>query len=1097
MPPPPSIRAYIKEITSTHSGGNATEHSFRADLQKLMQELLPAVHTTNEPRRIECGAPDYVLTHNDIPLGYIEAKDLDKSLDDKAHHAQLKRYVESLDNLIFTNYLEFRFYRDGDMKPAAAIAIAELRGAKIKPLPENFARFTDLIKTFGAYEGQTITAANDLARRMAHKARMLAATVNEALAQDDDAQIYGDKSNEMENVLQGQLSAFREHLIHDLDGPGFADIYAQTVAYGMFAARLHDPTPTTFTRREAADLIPSTNPFLRKFFQHIAGYDLDPRIRWIMDDLADVFRAADVGELMKGYGKATQQNDPFIHFYETFLGEYDPKLRKSRGVYYTPEPVVNFIVRAVDEILRTEFNLKDGLADTSKTVIEIEGQPSTDKRKRGKAQTYSKEVHRVQILDPAVGTGTFLAAIVQEIYSKQFAAQKGIWPDYVKQDLIPRLNGFEVLLASYAMAHTKLEMVLRESGCDAGNQRLRVFLTNSLEEHHPDTGTLFAQWLSAEANEANFIKRDTPVMVVIGNPPYSGESANKGQWIADLLQDYKQEPGGGKLQEKNSKWLNDDYVKFIRYGQHYIDRTGEGVLAYVNNHSFLDNPTFRGMRWSLLQSFDAIYIIDLHGNSKKKETAPDGSADKNVFDIQQGVSINLFVKTGEKKNGELARVFHHDLYGERQSKYEFLWGHDFKQVDFAELKPQVPHYFFVPKNYELQGEYDKGLSANELFPINSVGIVTARDGFTIHHTPQELKSAIAGFRAMDDETAREKYSLGLDARDWKVNFARKDMEQNIFANNNDKPVPISYRPFDIRYTYYTGNSKGFHCMPRGKVMRHFIEGDNVGLNWIRPMASNYDFSIFISKHITDQCSAGNKSAGAGISYLAPLYIYPATTQQNPDKQQSPEKQLTLDKQQSPEKQPTRKPNLNPGIIKTIAKKLSLRFTPEKTDDDNTFAPIDLLDYIYAILHNPAYREKYREFLKTDFPRVPYPTDQKQFRALAQLGTELRALHLMESPTLDTLITTYPETGDNTVTKLHFEITDPAKRLGKVHINPTQHFTDVPEVAWNFHIGGYQPAQKWLKDRKGRTLDHQDIIHYQKIIVALTETATIMETISGL
>ena len=669
---------------------------------------------------------------------------------------------------------------------------------------------------------------------------------------------------------------------------------------------------------------------------------------------------------------------------------------------------------------------------------------------------------------------------MQEIYNKQFAAQKGIWPDYVKQDLIPRLNGFEVLLASYAMAHTKLEMVLREKGCDLGNERLRVFLTNSLEEHHPDTGTLFAQWLATEANEANFIKRDTPVMVVIGNPPYSGESANKGEWIADLLQDYKQEPGGiEKLQEKNSKWINNDYAKFIRYGQHYIDRTGEGVLSYINDNSFLDNPTFRGMRWSLLQSFDAIYLIDLHGNSNKKETEPDGSADKNVFDIQQGVSINLFVKTGKKKNGELARVLHYDLYGERKSKYEFLWSHDFKQVDFTELKPQAPHYFFVPKNYELQGEYDKGFSVNKLFPINSVGIVTARDDFTIYHTPQELKTAIAGFRAMDDETAREKYSLGRDARDWKVSFARKDMEENIFANNNDKPVSINYRPFDIRYTYYNGNSKGFHCMPRGKVMRHFIEGENVGL--ITSRITKDDFSVLCTKYITAHKSATRYD----ISYILPLYIYPE------EQQQSPEKQLTLDKQ------PTREPNLNPDIIKTIANKLSLNFTPEKIDEDNSFAPIDLLDYIYAILHNPAYRQKYREFLKTDFPRVPYPTDQNQFRALAQLGAELRSLHLMESPTLDTLITTYPETGDNTVTKPHFEITDPTKRLGKVHINPTQHFTDVPEVAWNFHIGGYQPAQKWLKDRKGRTLDHEDIIYYQTTIVALTETATIMETISGL
>ncbi len=1064
----PPLHTYITSIAATHAGGISTEHSFRGDLQELVRALLPDVDITNEPRRIECGAPDYVLARDGIPLGYIEAKNVDKSLDDTTHRAQLKRYVESLDNLIFTNYLEFRFHRDGEIKPAASVAIAELSGGKIKPLPQNFAQFADLITNFGAYHGQTITAANDLAGRMAHKARMLAATITEALIRDDRAQARGARQDEMESALQGQLSAFKKHLIHDLDAAGFADIYAQTVAYGMFAARLHDPTPATFTRFEAGELIPSTNPFLRKFFQHIAGYDLDKRIHWIVDDLADVFRAADVGELMKGYGKATQQNDPFIHFYETFLGEYDPKLRKSRGVYYTPEPVVNFIVRAVDEILRTEFNLKDGLADTSKTVIEIEGAPSTDKRKQGKAETYQTEVHKVQILDPAAGTGTFLAAIVQEIYSKQFAGQEGIWPDYVKQDLIPRLNGFEVLLASYAMAHTKLEMVLRDSGCDLGNKRLRVFLTNSLEEHHPDTGTLFSQWLATEANEANFIKRDTPVMVVIGNPPYSGESANKGEWITNLLQDYKQEPSGGKLKEKNSKWLNDDYVKFICYGQHYIDRTGEGVLAYVNNHSFLDNPTFRGMRWSLLQSFDAIYIIDLHGNSKKKETSPDGSADKNVFDIQQGVSINLFIKTGEKKIGELARVFHHDLYGERESKYEFLWGNDFKQIDFAELKPQVPQYFFVPMNYELQGEYEIGFSVNELFPINSVGIVTARDSFTIYHTPQELKSAIAGFRAMDDETAREKYSLGRDVRDWKVSFARKDMEENIFDNNNDKPVLISYRPFDIRYTYYTGKSKGFHCMPRGKVMRHLIEGENVGLAVCRQFkgSENY-FHSFITNQIFESSLVSNKTSEIGYGF--PLYLYPE------------EKQQTLDKQ------PIRKPNLNPDIIKTIADKLTLRFTPEKTDEDNTFAPIDLLDYIYATLHSPTYRRKYREFLKIDFPRVPYPANQKQFRALAALGAELRALHLMESAKLNTLITTYPQPGDNIVTQIKYD-------AGKVWLNKTQHFAGVPKAAWEFYIGGYQPAQKWLKDRKGRVLSWEEIEHYQKVIVALVETAGVMDEI---
>ena len=1064
------IKEYITELDKHRD--NATEHTHRPTLQSLLKNLLKDVDVTNEPKQIECGAPDFVLTRNKIPLGYIETKDIGKNLDDPAYKEQLGRYTKSLDNLIFTDYLEFRLFRDG--KQVSCARIGEVSGNKIKQGPGNSDAFTNMLKAFAGYQGQTITSANDLAKRMAHKARMLAAVIGKALLEKDNTT---GKVRDANNTLQNQLNAFRKYLISEIDAAEFADIYAQTVAYGMFAARLHDDSPNTFSRQEAAGLIPTSNPFLRKFFQYIAGYDLDERIRWIVDDLADVFRAADVGELMKGYGKATQRNDPFLHFYETFLGEYDPKKRKGRGVYYTPQPVVNFIVRAVDEILQTEFGLTDGLADIGKTTVEIDGQPSTDKRKKGKIEKYKKEVHKVQILDPAIGTGTFLAAIVQQIYDKYLIKHKGIWADYVKNDLIPRLNGFEVLMAPYAMAHTKLEMVLRETGCEPGDDRLRIFLTNSLEEHHPDTGMLFAEWLSKEAEEANFIKRDTPVMVVIGNPPYSGESANKRKWITDLLKDYKQEPGGGKLQERNSKWINDDYVKFIRYGQHYIDRTGEGVLAYINNHSFLDNPTFRGMRWSLLQSFDKIYIIDLHGNSKKKETAPDGSADKNVFDIQQGVSINLFIKTGKKKAGELAQVFHHDLYGARNSKYEFLWDNNFGQVDFQELKPTAPQYFFTPKDYALQAKYDKGFSVNDLFPVKSVGIVTARDTFTIYHTRQNLEAAIAKFRAMDDETARHEFSLGQDVEDWKVALARKDLEDNVFNNNNDKEVLIHYRPFDLRYTYYTGKSKGFHCRPRGKVMRHFLEGENLGLTLCKQFkgSKNY-YHAFITREVFESSLVSNKTSEIGYGF--PLYRYPDIHQQSIDGMQK------------------REPNLKADIVQTFAQGLGLRFTPEKADDNKTFAPIDLLDYIYAVLHSPDYRQRYKEFLKSDFPCVPYPDDKKQFRELVALGGKLRTLHLLESPTLDTLITAYPETGDNTITKPEYKITDTKKRLGKVHINKTQYFTDVPETAWNFYIGGYQPAQKWLKDRKNRPLTYSDITHYQKIIVALTETDRLMQKIDG-
>ena len=680
----------------------------------------------------------------------------------------------------------------------------------------------------------------------------------------------------------------------------------------------------------------------------------------------------------------------------------------------------------------------------------------------------------MQILDPATGTGTFLAAIVQQIYEGKFANQKGAWPGYVRDHLIPRLNGFEVLMASYAMAHTKLEMVLRDSGCELDDARLRIYLTNSLEEHHPDTGTLLAQWLAAEANEANFIKRDTPVMVVIGNPPYSGESANKGEWIASLLKEYKQEPGGGKLEEKNSKWLNDDYVKFIRYGQDYIDRTGEGILAYISNHSFLDNPTFRGMRWSLLQSFDKIYILDLHGNSKKKETAPDGSPDKNVFDIQQGVSINIFIKTAKKKDSASARVFHRDLYGERDSKYQFLWEHNLEESNFQELQPQAPQYFFVPKDYGLWGEYDKGFSVKDLFKVNGVGITTAHDDFVINADKTKLLNSFKSFQASerDAELLHRKFSV-KKKKGWNILHGYGNIKNESKLDKYIKP--ISYRPFDKRFIFYE-NKLVWRTVEQ--VMQHFLRGDNVGLIFKRGGIEQLAPPVFMVKHISESRS-WSRPGMQGVESSAPLYLYPDTDQLK-----------NLDDNQQ------RKPNLDPDIVKTIADNLGLRFTPEVEDDTDTFAPIDLLDYIYAVLHSPAYRERYKGFLKIDFPRVPYPTEQKQFRRLVKLGGELRTLHLMESPTLDNLITGYNEPGDNIVGKPEYKITDHKKRLGKVHINKTQHFSDVPEIAWNFYIGGYQPAQKWLKDRKGRTLTSDDIGHYQKIIVALTETARLMKEIDG-
>ena len=475
-----TLLQYLEKINILYKTGNAREHSYRGDLQNLIMAILPDVLVTNEPARVDCGAPDYVLTRKDVPIGYIEAKDIGVDLKDKKLKEQFDRYKSGLSNLIFTDYLDFHFYKDGEF--VTKIAIAKIENGTIQPLSENFDEFTHLIQNFALTISQTIKSPTKLAQMMAGKAKLMADVIEKSLNNDDQE---GNRSQ-----IKSQMLSFQQMLIHDIDNKSFSDIYAQTIAYGMFAARYHDPTLPTFSRMEAAELIPKSNPFLRKLFQDIAGFDLDTRLTWIVDELVNIFLASDVATIMKNFGRSTKQEDPVVHFYETFLGEYNPALRKARGVWYTPQPVVNFIVRAVDDILKTEFDLPQGLADTSKIKIKKKAVTQTlGKNAKIKEVETEIEVHKVQILDPATGTGTFLAEVVKHIH-KKFEGQQGIWSKYVTKDLIPRLNGFELLMASYAMAHLKMDMLLTETGYKpTDDQRFRIFLTNSLEEAHPDTAT--------------------------------------------------------------------------------------------------------------------------------------------------------------------------------------------------------------------------------------------------------------------------------------------------------------------------------------------------------------------------------------------------------------------------------------------------------------------------------------------------------------------------------------------------------------------------------------------------------------------------------
>lgn len=1073
------VSDYVNKVASRVKLGHSSEHTFRKDLEDLINNLVPDVMVTNEPSQVtDCGNPDFLISKKEIPIGFIEAKDVGKDLSSKLYKEQFDRYKAALDNLIITDYLRFEFYINGER--VHEVCVGELVAGMVQSHDSEFKRLAELLRDFCVYVGQTIKSAQRLAVLMAGKARLLEHTLYQALISDENSDDNSD--------LRAQFNTFKSVLIHDLTPSDFADIYAQTLAYGMFAARLHDDTLDTFSRQEAAELIPKTNPFLRKLFSHVAGVDIDDRIKLTVDNLADVFRATDVAAILQNFGKTTQTQDPIIHFYETFLAEYNPKLRKQRGVWYTPEPVVQFIVRAVDDILKSEFNLSDGIADTSK--IEIEKQTQTpDSRTKSGYKIVKELVHKVQILDPATGTGTFLAAIIQHIFHNQFENMGGMWSSYVEQDLLPRLHGFELLMASYAMAHLKLDMLLADTGYEPIKpKRLQVYLTNSLEEHNPDTGTLFAGWLSAEANEANAVKRDAPVMVVMGNPPYSGESANKGDWIMSLMEDYKKEPGGSvKLQEQNSKFINDDYVKFMRYGQHFIEKNGEGILAFINPHGFLDNPTFRGMRWQLLSTYDKIFTIDLHGNSKKKETAPDGSKDENVFDIQQGVSINILVKTGKKKTGELGEVYHYDLYGRRDDKYQFLRTNSLANINLVKLPNTAPNYFMVKKDFEAEEKYIKGFLVTELLTINSLGLQTHRDSLCIDTSKKHLEDRITNFydTSIEDKTIQSKYSL-KENKEWKL----KSQRNGRF--DREKIVKIDYRPFDCRFLYYDSQIVD---RLRDNVSKHIIEKDNICLIVPRQCVSDWRY-VLVSKNIIESNLTG--TAGRfGSGNFFPLYLYPEEDNQT---ELLAEKDTLADNLK-------RVPNLDLEIVADIAKGIGLIFTSEKEDTAGTFAPIDILDYIYAVLHSPTYRETYKEFLKIDFPRVPYPSDADTFWQLVALGSELRQIHLLESPKLaaqtKALGIGYPVGGDNAVTRkmtktsVGFEPDEVDNSIGKVWLNDTQYFTNVPLVAWEFYIGGYQPAQKWLKDRRERTLDHHDIKHYMNIIASLSLTNELMQQIDNI
>jgi len=1035
------LSQYITAISRKYAHVETSEMGYRTDFELLLKGIFETVNITrfdHDAKAKQGNKPDFVVVKDDVPLLYIETKDIGVSLDKVEKSEQMTRYF-GYANLILTDYVEFRFYRNG-LAYGEPIKIAEYdsKARTITPHPTNYEYLAKTLVDFTHSHKEPIKSGKHLAKIMGGKAQRIRDNIKEVLSSENG------KSAELLNVYE----TIRRLLVNDLTEEAFADMYAQTLVYGLFVARFYDDSLTTFTRQEARDLIPASNPFLGHFFDHIAGRNFEKRLSYIVDELCEVFTHANVAELMRQHFETTSKKgtqrgqDQVIHFYEDFLKEYDEALRKKMGAYYTPLPVVQFIVRSVDYLLEKEFGLAGGLANTETVHYEID--TGQDLRADRRTQINTKiqvETPRVQILDPAVGTATFLNEIIEYIY-KSFEGQTGRWPSYVYDNLLKRLCGFELMMTAYTIAHLKLSMTLQETGITDLKQRVGVYLTNTLEEGVTIPNDLFsfglAESITEEAKEAAKIKNEKPIMVVIGNPPYSVSSSNKGKWITGITKDYKE-----NLNERNIQPLSDDYIKFIRFAEHFIEKNGTGIVAMITNNSFLDGIIHRQMRKHLLETFDDIYILDLHGNSKKKETAPDGSKDENVFDIQQGVSINIFVRKEEEKES-IGKVHHSDLYGIRNNKFEMLNNSTIKNLKWKTLEVSDPYYFFVPKDFRLEEEYSSGFKVDELFVKYGSGVKFRKDNLLIrkHFDRSSVKELLNDVATLDNQAIYKKYEFN-DTSDWKLQEKKKFFSLDDTQNIRE----VLYRPFDTRYTYYPLNSIS-ELIPRGDsrmtLMRNLLYSEtNIGLLAPR-QALTGKYGLFIANKLVDINYTGTAGQyGAGL--LFPLYLYSGDD--------------------------TRISNLKTRIVEEIEKIVG-RTTPE-----------DVFDYIYALLHSPSYREKYKEFLKIDFPRVPYPKDKDTFKRLVKLGRELRELHLLESSKVNKFITTYPIAGSDTVEK-------PTYKDGNVFINGEQYFGNVPEVAWNFWIGGYQPAQKWLKDRKGRQLTNQDIEHYQKMIVALTETARI-------
>lgn len=1014
---------YLERVYGMERREEAREESFYPFLSELLQAFAAyrgrKIGVTVIPRKSEsCLLDLQIRGEAQRIVGYVEAKLPGTDLDVAERSEQVKRYRRTFPNLILTNFYELRLYRRGE--PAARVEIAAdltIRRLEIGPVLQREAEMAELLDLFLDFAQPRHSGADSLAVALALRARVLEARIEELLERDE----------EETSELAGLYRAFKDHLLAGLDHREFADLYAQTIAYGLLVARQR--APDGFDRSAVDRYIPPTNGILRQVFRYVSLATTPKEIAWIVDDIVDLLAPVPVERIFERYFHRGRGRDPVLHFYETFLHHYDPELRKRRGVYYTPPELVSYVVRSVHRLLKEPLGKPHGLADPT-----------------------------VTILDPAAGTLTFVVEAIrcaaEEVRGDM--GDGGVMPllrDHVLRDFY----AFELMMAPYAIGHLKIGLILGETGYPLGDEeRVPLYLTNALELEDLEQSNLPGMAaLSQESHAAAVIKKETLITVLLGNPPWSGHSANRSEAIVkrhregNVAADGRRDDGyfrlaGEPLQEKNPKWLQDDYVKFLRFAQRKADQAGEGIVAFVTNHSYLDNPTFRAMRRSLLGTFDEIYLLDLHGNSKKRERAPDGSPDDNVFaEIMQGVAVAFFVK----RPGRRKRVLRADLHGSRSAKLRWLAAHDVETTRWTEIAPEGPAFLFAPRDATLEDEYRRGLPLTEIFPDHSVGIVTGRDAFVIDSDYGELRRRIVGFRgALSDDGLRSGWGL-RDTASWELKKAREEARKD--ETWEDCFQRILYRPFDWRTIFYADY---LIERPRKRMMHHLLVGRTPGL--IVPRQCKEEPGALV----TDTIVAHKAVSAYDINSVFPLYLYPQEEWLN---------------------RSGRIANVAPDVLHHLAGRLKEEPSPEL-----------LLQYVYAVLYSPAYRRRYAGLLRSDFPRIPLPQSKEVFLELAGLGAVLIDLHLLRLDRLARPHVRFEQKGTGKLTAREYR---PAE-LRIVVNREGQSFDGIEPQVWAYRIGGYQVLDHWLAARMKRVMRFEEIEEFRRIAAAVGETIRVQRRI---